>query len=156
MMKRQIENILYKWLFVALILCGGSHTVSFAHAYTQAQPAAWGYRPVNTAISTTQNGIINNTYAPKFSSDVCPSYQFRSTSAYSSTISGMNQDAGFNRGLRRTSPWDDDDDDDDDDPDDNPIGVLPDPAPVGSPFVLLIMALLYICGRVVYKRYRKA
>jgi len=143
MMKRQIESILYKWLFVALILCGGSHTVSFAHAYTQAQPATWGYRPVNTAISTTQNGINANTYAPKFSSDVCPSYQFRSTSAYSSTISGMNQNAGFNRGLRRTSPWGDDDDDD---PDGDPMGVLPDPAPVGSPFILLALALLYILG----------
>lgn len=152
MMKRQIENILYKWLFVALILCGSSHTVSITYAYTQtAQPATWGYRPVNTAMPTynsiaTKGGVYNNAYTPKFSSDVCPSYQFQSTSPYSSTISGMNQNAGFNRGLRRTSPWDDDDDDDDDDPVDNPIGQIDDPAPIGEPFVLIVMALLYLCA----------
>jgi len=43
------------------------------------------------------------------------------------------------RPRKTPSPWDEE-------PDDDPIGVVPNPAPLGEPLILLALALLYaIC-----------
>jgi len=125
---------IFKWLFVAGIMCGGSHTLSTAYAYNQVtQPASWGYQSVNTAMTTNRSTSV------KLSEDICPSYQFKPTSYYSSIVGTTSSTETYmNGGIRKTDPWGD--------PEDDPIGVLPDPAPVGEPLILLLMALLYaIC-----------
>ena len=131
---------IYKWL-IALLLIISAGTTASAWAYPQAQqPAAW-----------------SNT--PKLSSDVRPNYQFQSTSAYtpvmggssySSTIYAPAANAPVYR-PRKAGYWNEDGEWVEDD---DPIGVVPDPAPVGEPFVLLVMAMLYLIGRYVYRSRR--
>ena len=106
-----------------LLLCVMSHTAAFAYGYNQdAQSKSWGYQPV-------------------YNSDVsAPTYQFRTTSVYMSSLSDAESGSpkSGHGGVRRTSsPWDWDDDD-------NPIGEVDDPpTPVGDTpwwFILLLAA----------------
>ncbi len=110
-----------------------------------ATPYCSSYAPKSAYQSSYTQATINNT---------CPTYTFHTTSVYTSVVEDPNfspvaVDPYSNnspRGHIRKGGWGD--------PDDNEIGVIDDPAPVGSPFILLLMALLYLCGRVVYKRLR--
>ena len=122
------SNKLYRWLFAIWILIGCE---TAAYAYTQAAPpAAW---------RTT----------PTLSTDIEPTYQFRSTSAYTPTASITVYTPGSSApyyGPRRdpVNPWGSDPDDDEE------IGQMK--TPVGEPLILLLMALLYAVGRYFAKR----
>ena len=77
-----------------------------------------------------------------------PSYSFKTTSAYVPTVSTSvrpidESNTLPSRNKIRRSPWDD--------PEDDPIGVLPNETPVGSPLVLLLFAMVYL----VYRRLTK-
>ena len=110
-----------------LLMLGG--VMSPVQAYQQAkQPAAW---------RTT----------PTLSTDNSPSYQFRSTSTYVPIVGhtsymasepyNPSQAHGPNRACKDYNPWEDD-------PSGLGVGEVDDPAPIGSPLVLLLMAVLYI------------
>lgn len=94
-------------------------------AYTQAsQPASWG-------------GLQRNSGA------AAPSYQFRSTSPLLDNTSGSSGGYSSRAGSpvyspRRGDPWSEEGD-----PTDPGTGIVPDPAPVGGPYVLLAMAAAY-------------
>ena len=116
-----------RWLAVWLLWCC---TVGSAFAYTPqtTMPSAWGEKPT-------------------LCRDIDPSYHFRTTSSMApvvgetSYITTTYTPIGGSR-PQKTNSWDDPEDED-------PIGVLPDPTPVGEPLaVLLVLAL----GYVVWKR----
>ena len=114
----------YKWLTMVLLLC--CSTLSHAFTYEQpTQPASW------------ERTIT-------FSDDVQPSYNFRSTSSYSSivgTTSYMSDGSGPIISPRRARmAWGAPSDDD------NPVGTVSN-VPIGEPLVLLVLALLYIVLR---------
>ena len=135
----QRKNNMYRWILAAWIMLFGC-TMSSAFAYNQTkQSASWS------------NTLSSYESAP-------PSYCFRSTSAYTSVVGNTTSFtpladdpyAGIAKigGMRRDgNPWDLDDPGEDDDP----IGVVADPAPVGTPLVMLLMALAYI-GLRIYRR----
>ena len=134
----------YKWILAAWVILWGCNPSSAFASMQTPHYATW----------STQ------TYSQSYASAVSPDYQIRSTSVYRSNMADFNftplaDDAhggapgSILKGTGTGWNWDDDDD-----PGDNPIGQIDDPAPVGSPFILLLMALLYLCGRVVYKRLR--
>ena len=93
-----------------------------------------------------------------------PEYRFQSTStcpsvvgssAFTTTMVYTPYSAAPRTGLRRTESWGSMDDEyswDGPGEDDYPTGVLPNPAPVGEPLILLLMALLYAVGRYFAKR----
>lgn len=112
---------LHRWLLAIwlLIACGT------AYAYTQATPpSAW---------RTT----------PTLSADIQPAYQFRSTSAYIPTVNvtvytpGCSSPAGGPSRAKKDI-WGDE-------PDDPEISVVD--TPLGEPFVLLLMAMIYLGWR---------
>ena len=122
MMKKRFKkyrNILLLWL---LLIGSPIYAVG---TYTPATlPSPW---------STT----------PTMSNDMQTVYQFRSTSPYvssmntSSTMITLYGRVGASS-MRKTGSWNEDD---------NPIGEVPDPAPVGEPLVLLALAMLYLLYR---------
>lgn len=143
--------------------------VSSAFAISYTTPSeSWGYRPTysqpaqqvftvqfsSATVKTCGSPLVNASYAPvngmvvgKTSS---PTYNFRSTSVYNPVTSNTrftpiaDRSASIAHGrLHRTGSWGDPDDDDD------PIGQVPNPQPIGSPMILLAMALLLL----LYKRY---
>ena len=98
-----------------------------------------------------------------------PSYQFQSTSAYSSVVgqsafttsavSAPYSAAPNITVLRRAEEWtpgswdgEGEGDEWGDPSGELPTGVLPNPAPVGEPMVLLLMALLYALGHYFARR----
>ena len=121
-----------RWV-IAMLLCGVCHTAAFAYGYApNAQSKNWGYQPVYQSAATTS-------YV-----SAAPAYQFRSTSVYIASSGESESDNPLlGSGLsRRTSPWDWSEEDD-------PIGEVPDPLPVGdSPWCLmLLLAAAYIAFR---------
>jgi len=124
------SNKLYRWLFAIWILISSE---TAAYAYTQAAPpSAW---------RTT----------PTLSTDMQPTYQFRSTSAYTPTMNttvytpGSSTPFGGPNRLRRGI-----DDEEEDDPEGDPTGYID--TPVGEPFILLLMAMLYALGHFIATR----
>ena len=117
-----------RWV-IAMLLCGLCHMGAFAYGYDQnTQSKNWGYQPVYNSSSSA------------------PTYQFRTTSAYINTI-GESRSAGFaatNSGPRRSSssPWEWSEDD-------NAIGEVPDPVPVGDTpwWLMLLLAAGYVAFR---------
>lgn len=109
------------------------------------------YRATNASLFSTSNEIVSRnvftferTCAEAFADDVVPAYDFRSSSSFVTTPAGM---AGGGMTYRiSANPWADPEEDD-------PIGVVPDPVPVGEPLVLVVMAMLY--GVVLYLRRRR-
>jgi hypothetical protein len=90
-------------------------------------------------------------YRQPVARDACPTYQFRSTSAYSSSFSGSayatqvttpyaTRAAGSK--PRRSNPWDEDAYDDEGNPQGQEVGMMY--TPIGEPFILLMMALFYL------------
>ena len=161
-MQRPID--LYKWLTAAWLVLWGC-VVSPAFAYPQAtQSASWGYaptysaKPIHTITPATSSvSAYNSSYSscisgrrsnsPVTARDMYPTYNFRSTSSYSSIVSNnpsftplADTQGNGPRNVIRRAGWDDPDDDD-------PIGVVPDPTPVGSPLILLALALAYLIVR---------
>ena len=119
-----------RWVIV-MLLCGLCHIAAFAYGYDQnTQSKDWGYQPVYNSGSSM------------------PTYQFRTTSVYMNTLGEPSSLRLRNIGPRRdpAAPfsWDDDD---------NPIGEVPDPVPVGDTpwFLMLLLAAGYIA---IYSRKR--
>lgn len=116
-----------------LLMLGGALSPVQAYQLVQTyqpaqQPSAWRTKPV-------------------MSNELYPEYHFQSTSTYTPVVGKTTytttetynpfQASSPNR-IRKNSPWDE-----------NPSGELPlgdvdDPAPIGSPLVLLVLAMLYL------------
>lgn len=127
-----MKNCFVRYVLIVL-LCGMCHTVAFAYGYDHnAQSNGWGYQPL---YSTTTPSA---TYS-------APTYQFRTTSIYANSINESNCFSQGNNGLRRTSSFDDEDD---------PIGVVPNPTPLGdAPWLfILLLAAGYIAFRALRQR----
>ena len=127
-----------RWV-IAMLLCGLCHTAAFAYGYDQnVQSKDWGYQPVYQSTATTS-------YV-----SAAPTYQFRTTSAYisasgaSEPYNPMSGPSGPRRGFAWTTPGIDDD----------PVGTVPDPVPVGdSPWwFVLLLAAGYIAFRSLRRR----
>ncbi len=112
-----------------LLLCGFCHTAALAYGYDRNdQSKAWGYQPIYTT------------------SSAMPSYQFRSTSVYltssghtASYVPGQQNNGP--RRIRLSDPFEGEPGEDDD-----PTGVVPDPAPLGDTpwlFMLILIATFY-------------
>ena len=140
-MRKYINENISKWL-IAILLCGLCHTAAFAYGYNQsAQSKNWGYQPVYQSASTATTSSIAT----------APTYRFRTTSAYISA-SGASElyRPMFSSGSPQKSIFDDDPGEEDD-----PSGVVPDPAPVGDTpwlFLLLLAAGYTVCRRVLIRR----
>ena len=138
--KMKNRNILIRCVLMLWMVCGMCHTAAFAYGYApNAQSNNWGYQPVYQSTATTS-------YV-----SAAPTYQFRTTSAYISTSGAsepynpMSGPSGPRRGLINPGA------------DDNPIGEVPDPAPVGdTPWLLmLLLAAGYIAFRSIRRRVKR-
>ena len=127
-----LKKYFYRMLMAVWLLSGG---VSFsAYAFGQAaQFESW---------SSTQSS----------SGDMPPAYRFKSTSAYSPVLGESPYSSEIFSPLAKSptprqnrvgGPWDENDD---------AIGEVPDPLPVGEPLVLLVMASLYFLFIVIRRR----
>lgn len=116
----------------------------------------WGFStaeatPYQSSYAT--NTAYRATYTPATINNACPTYTFHTTSVYTTVV----EDPSFSpvaadpysdpspRGHIRRGGWGD--------PDDNELGVVDDPAPIGSPLlVLLALAVGYAIVRFRRKR----
>ena len=150
MMKMQKKFNTYRWFLVAWLLFGCSYTMSFAVTYTSVQQSAeWAYRPMYTTMSSVSGLSYDYSCVQVIGKNECPVFQFRSTSPYTALMDSVSGGfTGTYKGPRRTNTWDEE-------PDDDPIGVVPNPLPVGEPIILLSMALLYIICLFYRQSYKK-
>ncbi len=123
MMKKMKNRIvLYRWMIAALLMLGWLPVSAQTEAFRTSSAATDQWTMTNSHYQTAE----------------APSFQFRSTSPYTALVnstSTVGAPAYAPSGPRR-GPWDP--------PEDNPIGVLPDPAPLGEPLILLLLATLFI------------
>lgn len=146
---------LHRWLLAAwFVICGGMLTFAFGQRYGSP------YRGVSSHYTVTSS-VRNSSM---------PAYEFHSTSAYAPVVSSSVYSsmvsapyAGMpNRiGGPRRSLGDPEDDGSgignpaiDPEGQGNGIGIVDDPAPLGSPLVLLLLAGLYVVYR--FGKRRKA
>lgn len=124
------------------ILCGICHTASAALYDRSAQSASWGYQPVSTATLPSSARVMDEYEYPAF--------KFQSTSPYSAPVGSASSGMTTQNSPRRSTgfSWDD--------PEDNPVGVVPNPAPVGEPLILLAMASLYVALLILWRRRKSA
>ena len=121
---------LNRWILAVWLLLIGAA----AYALPQAtQSASWGCAPASNVV---------------MANDVCPTYQFHTTSSYIATMDNSSSSSSVMRigGRQMTDPFN---------PaptDENAVGEVDDPTPVGSPLVLLIFAMLFAWYR--YKKKR--
>lgn len=116
----------------------------------------WGFStaeatPYQSSYAT--NTAYRATYTPATINNACPTYTFHTTSVYTTVVenpsfSPVAADPYSDpspRGHIRRGGWGD--------PDDNELGVVDDPAPIGSPLlVLLTLAVGYAIVRFRRKR----
>lgn len=116
-MTQQKKIRIHGLMLVAWLLLWGGLLVP-TRAYAEATlPSAWQRTPV-------------------LSEDVRPNYEFRSTSSYIATSgrgSAAPAGATYSSRPRRSWSWDD--------PEDDAVGIVY--TPVGSPLVLLVLAIIY-------------
>ena len=125
-------RIRIRWVIAIVLLCGLCHTEVFAYGYNNnTQSQSWGYQP----------GYKTGTAS-------APRYQFQSTSSYAPSGRVMVYAPGATSPSfsprRNDGPgwgWSDED---------NPIGEIPDPTPVGD--IPWIFMLLLIGGYFAYAR----
>lgn len=128
---------IHRWLIVVLVLLWGCVGVPVrAQQY-------------GTFKSTSCYRIHTTNDQRQTTNDQSPTtYRFRSTSAGTLTVSSIYTpqisdpfatSLTRNKAKRDGNPWDDEPGEDDD-----PIGVVPDPAPLGEPLVLLLFAFLFL------------
>lgn len=121
-----------KYILMIFLVCGLCYTEAFAYGNNpNAQSQSWGYQPI---------------YNSNFSA---PTYEFYSTSPYINSVR-QSQSGSISLGSSgplRTTLWDMTDEDD-------PIGVVPDPVPVGdTPWCfMLLLAAGYMAFRVRSRR----
>ena len=118
----------------------------------------WGFSTVEATpyqSSYATNTAYRATYTPATINNACPTYTFHTTSVYTTVVenpsfSPVAADPYSDpspRGHIRRGGWGD--------PDDNELGVVDDPAPIGSPLlVLLALAVGYAIVR--FRRKRQA
>jgi hypothetical protein len=148
-----------RWIMALVILYSFGYTEAFAYGFDRnAQSASWGYQSVYGS-TTTGNSYGTTPYGSAAKSpSTTMGYQFRSTSAYRSTLA---EERNYSRldiaGARRSgsSVWDEEYDFPGIGDDDNPVGTLSE-QPVGdTPWVImLLLAAGYIAFR--QRRLRKA
>ncbi|MBO5619450.1 MAG: hypothetical protein J5902_05640 [Paludibacteraceae bacterium] len=147
----QIRYYLYKFLLMAWLLMPiAGVSASNANDRTPAY-ASWGYKPLYSTATAKPQGRVYQL------SGSVPTYHFRSTSPYSyvpgqtttqSSVPSVLPSRPRKVGEGGGSEWNWGDPGEED-----PIGVMPDPQPVGEPLVLLLMAALYLlCARLYGKR----
>ena len=121
----------------------------------------WGFStaeatPYQSSYAT--NTAYRATYTPATINNACPTYTFHTTSVYTTVVenpsfSPVAVDPYSNNSPRGHIRRGIMEDDDDDDPDENGIGVIDNPAPIGSPLlVLLALAVGYAIVRFRRKR----
>lgn len=142
------------------MLCGVCHTQSVVSAATYTpQYASGGYRPLYSTAASAQTKVvgsgfghasattyqgISSTASAAVVATSAPTYSFRSTSVYIPAARGVGQPVVIADNTPRRSIWDDEPGEDDD-----PQGVVPDPAPLGdAPWLLL---LLLVAGYVLFR-----
>ena len=128
---------IHRWLIVVLVLLWGCVGVPVRAQQYGTFKSTSCYR-----IHTTNDRLLTT-------NDQSPTtYRFRSTSAGTLTVSSIYTpqisdpfatSLTRNKAKRDGNPWDDEPGEDDD-----PIGVVPDPAPLGEPLVLLLFAFLFL------------
>lgn len=124
---------LYRWLFALWLLIGSVTATDVCAQVTP--PSAW---------RTT----------PTLSTDIQPAYQFRSTSAYTPTMNttvycpGSSAPSGGPKRMRMEGDMDDEEEDFGD-------GVGTINTPIGEPWVLVLLAVVYIFYRKSKKSARK-
>ena len=166
----QKKFILYRLLVIGWILCGSSQLVSAAYEPTS-QPDSWTYRqsyskgasssparsmsagyqatsdmPNTTGTTYRSSSTYGSAFNTTFSQDVGTDYSFRSTSRFAPADNTPAYSAPQN--APRKSGWGR--------PTDNPIGQVTNPAPVGEPFILLLMAGLYVILSCLRRRHAQA
>lgn len=161
----QLQFKTYKYLLAACLLLLGCIAPIKAVAQTR-QSSSWGYtssynsmsstyRPsatTNTGYGTTYRGFSSGrNYTPQLSGDICPSYNFQSTSPYQS-ITEKSFGISILSNPLRVDIWDDEEYDPDPDPTDHPIGEA---QPIGEPLVLLLFAVLYLVVKLVVQHQSK-
>lgn len=147
------------------MLCGVCHTQSVVSAATSTpQYASWGYRPLHSTAASAQTKVVGSgfghasatTYQGIYSTasaavvaTSAPTYSFRSTSVYIPAARGVGQPVILaDHTTMRKSVFDEPGEDDD------PQGVVPDPAPLGdAPWLLL---LLLVAGYVLFRPIKAA
>lgn len=152
---RKILSICMDRSILAIILLGLT-VLSPAYAYTpSSQASSW------SAANSVSSGTYRPVYGTSSSAASAPQYQFQSTSSFSSIVNSaayneipaymFNDNTPSSRGpiILRGDSWDDPNEEED-----LPTGVIPDPTPLGEPFILLAFALLYALIR--YKKHRTA
>ena len=159
----EVRFLKYLFVLIAWFLVGTCFT---ANAQSSRRQAIWTstasyrtktYRP--ESIYTGRSNAIIYSSVSRGSSVVtapaCPTFRFQSTSSYISNgvLNARPQiTANMSNGIatlssapinrpRRTSGWDDDEEGD---PSGDGIGIVPNPAPIGEPFILLLMIALYL------------
>ena len=163
----KMRNQFIRYVLMLWLLCGAFFTHSMASAATRTpQYASWGYRPLYSTAVSAQVRVTGSgpgcAAGGSFSSPTyrgtgsaagvavampsLPTYTFRTTSAYVPASRGGGEPIVLADHTPRKSIWDDPGDDD------NTIGEVPDPVPVGdTPWLLLLLfAAGYILFRVRY------
>lgn len=127
------HSIPYRFLIAVWLLMTGGGA---CYAWT---PSATQQAPDNAAsagtLSTYRGFSAVRTDAPVLSTDVCPSYRFRSTSPYSAIVGTTTDEYAPMAGPNRVMSWGNGTD-----PDDDPVGETP----VGEPLVLLFFAIFWL------------
>ena len=152
---------IFKWLLAAWLVLGVSVCAAWAYTPTSQTTQTYQLHTVSATVSSygaSGGGAAASSFTTGSSYNrtaVQPTYQFQSTSAFSiptsttTTFTPLADQAanGPRSGRIRKggNPWDEDPGDDD-----NPIGVVPEP--IGSPLVLLALAMLYLALRLYRRR----
>lgn len=158
----QLQFKTYKYLLAACLLLLGCIAPIRAVAQTR-QSSSWGYtssynsmsstyRPsatTNTGYGTTYRGFSSGrNYTPQLSGDICPSYNFQSTSPYQSITEKSFGISILSEPLREDVFGEGD-------PNDPAVGELDDLLPIGEPLVLLLFAVLYLVVKLVVQHQSK-
>ena len=135
---------IHRWLIIVLVLLWGCVGVPVRAQQYGTFKSTSCYR-----IHTTNDRLLTTNDQRQTTNDQSPTtYRFRSTSAGTLTVSSIYTpqisdpfatSLTRNKAKRDGNPWDDEPGEDDD-----PIGVVPDPAPLGEPLVLLLFAFLFL------------
>ena len=156
---RKILSICMDRSILAIILLGLT-VLSPAYAYTpSSQAASW------SAANSVSAASYRPVYGTSSSAASAPKYQFQSTSSFSSIVNSaayneipaymFNDRTPSSGSVILRDPFTPGDPfAPGGDPTDDEIGVIPDPTPLGEPFILLAFALLYALIR--YKKHRTA
>ncbi len=144
-----------------LLLCSFCHTAAFAYGYDRNdQSKAWGYRPLYSTAASAQTKVVGSGYAghsgatyqgiystanAAVAASSVPTYSFRTTSVYIHAARGVGRPVILaEHTTMRKSVFDGPGEDDD------PTGVVPDPAPLGD--VPWLFLLLLASGYLAYRK----